>query len=364
MVRRRSALLHRDAARRARGGGVRGGARPCGRGGRSAPGPVTGAEAAHDGRLLQPARRPCGAHAVTSTVAVTGGSGFVGGRVISALKREGHHVIDLGRRPGRGGADEHVHVDLAAGRARVPRLGDVPLVHCAAEVRDGFDRGMFDRNSRIMESALALTTGGVVHVSSSSVYNLARPSVRAQPAEATGRYRWYGTYGESKFANEGQLVAARRASAVILRPHAVYGSGDATLLPRVLRASRYGVLPLPLGGRAPHALTWVDNLAAAVLAALRADVDGTHAVNVTDDDPVPIGDAFRAVVGRPLRVVHVPMRTARHVAAVARGRSGISPYSVRQLGLERTYDVGGTEELLGWAPEPGTLARLAALRPS
>jgi nucleoside-diphosphate-sugar epimerase len=301
---------------------------------------------------------------VTSTVAVTGGSGFVGGRVIAALKREGHHVVDLGRRPGRGGADEHVHVDLTAGRARAPRLGDVPLVHCAAEVRDGFDRGMFDRNARIMESALALTTGRVVHVSSSSVYDLARPSVRAQPAEATGRYRWFGTYGESKLANEGQLVAARRTSAVILRPHAVYGLGDATLLPRVLRASRYGVLPLPLGGRAPHALTWVDNLAAAVLAALRADVDGTHAVNVTDGDPVPIGDAFRAVVGRPLRVVHVPMRTARHVAAVTRGRSGISPYSVRQLGLERTYDMHRTEELLGWTPEPGTLARLAALSPT
>lgn len=298
-----------------------------------------------------------------TTVAVTGGSGFIGGHVIAALRRDGHRVVDVGRRPGRGGADEHVHVDLAAGRAGVPRLGDVPLVHCAAEVRDGFDRGVLERNLRIMDAALGLTTGRLVHVSSSSVYDLARPSVDARPAEATGRYRWFGTYGEAKYANERQLVEARRESAVILRPHAVYGPGDGTLLPRVLRASRRGVLPLPLRGRAPHALTWVDNLAGAVLAALRTDTAGTHALNVTDGDPVPIGDAFRAVVGRPLRVLHVPMRTARHVAVVTRGRFGISPYSVRQLGLERTYDLTATTELLGWVPEPGTVGRLATLHP-
>ncbi|WIB34932.1 hypothetical protein [Curtobacterium sp. MCJR17_043] len=125
----------------------------------------------------------------------------------------------------------------------------------------------------------------------------------------------------------------------------------------MLRASRYGVLPLPLGGRAPHALTWVDNLAAAVLAALRADVDGTHAVNVTDDDPVPIGDAFRAVVGRPLRVVHVPMRTARHVAAVARGRSGISPVlgpAARSRAHLRRGRDGGTPRVGARARDPRT----------
>jgi nucleoside-diphosphate-sugar epimerase len=296
-----------------------------------------------------------------TTVAVTGGSGFVGGEVIRALRREGHRVIDVGRRPGRGGADEHVHVDLAGGRERVPRLGDVPLVHCAAEVRDGFDRTMLDRNVRIMDAALALTTGRVVHISSSSVYDLARPSVDARPGEATGSYRWFGTYGQAKYANERQLVQARRDAAVILRPHAVYGPGDTTLLPQVLRASRHGVLPLPRRGRALHALTSSENLAEAVLAALRADTADTHALNVTDGDPVPIGEAFRAVVGRPLRVLHVPLRTARHVAAITRGRFGISPYSVRQLGLERTYDLGRTADLLGWVPEPGTLARLAAL---
>ena len=295
------------------------------------------------------------------TVAVTGGTGFVGGNIIRALTRQGHHVLDVGRRPSRHGAAEFVRLNLTDGPSRAQRLGDIPIVHCAAEVGDGFDDGMLRRNVVMMDTSLSLGTGPFIHMSSSSVYSLEHPSLHVRPEDATGHYRWFGTYSESKFVNEQQLTAARRDSALIIRPHAVYGPGDNTLLPRVLHATRRGVVPLPRGGRALHELTWVGNIAAAVTRALTADIDGTHAVNVTDGDPVPIGDAFEAAAGRPIHILPIPMRTARHVAVAARGRFGISPYSVRQLGYERTYNLDLARELLDWQPVSGTIERLANL---
>ena len=92
-----------------------------------------------------------------------------------------------------------------------------------------------------------------------------------------------------------RLVRARRPDAVVLRPHAVYGPGDTTLLPRVLGAVRPGTLVAVGDGTQRVSLTSVDNLVRACL--LAADSDAPGVFNVTDDGPVLLGDALAAVAG-------------------------------------------------------------------
>ena len=60
-------------------------------------------------------------------------------------------------------------------------------------------------------------------------------------------------------------VGRHRRGAVILRPHAVYGPGDTTLLPRLLHARRLGRLIAVGDGRNRISLTHVDNLVQAVI---------------------------------------------------------------------------------------------------
>lgn len=296
-----------------------------------------------------------------STVAVTGGSGFVGAHVITALRSAGHTVIDVGRRPARVETDWFVPVQLAStDPGAVPDLGTLPVVNCAAAVGDGRGAATHNINHAITRSVLRMTAGRLVHVSSSSVYDITRPSVAITPETTRPDHPWHGSYGLSKYNSERQVLRAER-EAVILRPHAVYGAGDTTLMPTVRRAARGGFLVLPRGGRALHALTAVENLAAAVVAALSADVVGTRILNVTDDDPVPLRTAFRAVLGRPrLPVVPVPVPVAR-TAARATGERAISEYAVLQVGYQRTYDLTETERVLRWRPRRGTLERLTAL---
>ena len=71
------------------------------------------------------------------------------------------------------------------------------------------------------------------------------------------RHRFLSAYSATKAAAELEFAGT---DAVILRPHAVYGPGDRTLLPRVIAAVRGRTLTLPEGAKVDHTLTHVDNV--------------------------------------------------------------------------------------------------------
>lgn len=288
-------------------------------------------------------------------VVVTGGSGFVGSRVVTALRESGHDVTQVGRRPGADGGS-FIRSDFQVGR--MPRLGDAAVVHCAAVTEDGWSDEISETNLRLTEAALELSLGNFIHVSSSSVYDLSKPSVAANTDEATGQYCWYNSYGPSKLASE-HLVQGSRSQATILRPHGVYGAGDTTLVPKLRRVARFGMLPLPAGGRAFHQLTWVENLVHAIMAALELSLPGVNTFNIADPEPVTVREAALAAIGRHA-VIDVPLSMAIAAADVIERmpvRSHLSRYSVLQLGMDRTYDIEPAKDALGYRPAGDGLMR-------
>ncbi len=146
------------------------------------------------------------------------------------------------------------------------------------------------------------------------MYDPFRPTVHADESEAPVR-RYLTPYAASKAAAERALEG--RPGTVVLRPHAVYGPGDRTLLPRVLEAVRGGRLFLPGDGTAPQSLTHIGNLTAAVLRACDpAAPPGTY--NVADAEPVPVGEALCALLaarGVRVRLRCLPARAAEAAAA-------------------------------------------------
>lgn len=198
------------------------------------------------------------------TIAVTGASGFCGGHVARALTQAGARVISVGRRPGPVG--DHRFWD--AGRSAAPDLsGADAVIHLAAAVGDprpGTDTRTFTRvNVDGAARLVAAAHGGpIVWVSSASVYD---PRLdRSAVDENHPRAGHLNAYGRTKALGEDVALAA---GAVVLRPHAVYGSGDRHLLPRLLRAVRFGSITLP-GNDIRITLTAVENLVSACLAAL------------------------------------------------------------------------------------------------
>lgn len=297
-------------------------------------------------------------------IAVTGASGFIGGAVATALADADHEVVGFGRR-----ADGWSHPraayrywDLDAGPLRADRDFEA-VVHCAALADDWAPREAAMRANRDGTRTVVRTfpTARIVHLSTSSVYDAFVPSVDVAESAAPVR-RFLGAYSETKTLAEFELAGT---DAVILRPHAVYGPGDTTLLPRIVAGVRRGRLVLPEGAAVRHSLTHIDNLVLAVRRALDPrSPRGTY--NIADDSPVLLSVMLTELLERrgvDARLVSLPYRAAlalagslERAARLTRTRPRLTRYAVSQLGLERTLDLSAARAALGYRPTPTTLA--------
>jgi nucleoside-diphosphate-sugar epimerase len=231
------------------------------------------------------------------------------------------------------------------------------VVHCAALVRDG----------RLQPAHIAVNLEGTrnvlttfpharfVHLSSASVYNPWVPKVRVRE-DAPPPRRWLNGYGATKWAAE-ELVLRLRPDAVILRPHAVYGSGDTTLLPRLLRSRLAGHQFAVGNGHNRITLTAISNLVDAVHAALcRPQVSGHF--NIGDSDTPTIAEALEFLLrclALPVAVLWVPRAVAWRVATVCERLAGpreplLSRYAVNQMSLDFTLCLDQVRSELAWEP--------------
>ena len=242
------------------------------------------------------------------------------------------------------------------------------VVHCAGAVSDTARRAaLVAANVAGTRHVLAsFPRARFVHVSTASVYDPRRPTVNARE-DAAPVARYPDAYGASKAAAE-RVVRVVRPDAVILRPHAVYGPGDPSLLPRVLGAVRGATLYAVGPGDQRISLTAVGNLARACLLAVETDASGVF--NVADAEPVRLADALAAVLaerGIDARVRFVPLTVAWPLALAAEtahrlgaGPPRVTRYAAVHLARERTLDLTAARTVLGYRPEPTSFAGAGA----
>jgi UDP-glucuronate 4-epimerase len=233
-------------------------------------------------------------------VLVTGVGGFIGSTVARLLLQAGHPVIGIDRearaarqrrnldalpRP----LDTLVAADLSQvdlgpllARSRAVDLAASPGVQTSWG--DGFTRHLADNvaaTQTLLEAALESPVERLVLASSSSVYGDpgGRTCIEDHPLAPVS------PYGATKAAMEHVATAyARRGLSVcILRYFTVYGPGQRPdmAIHRMFAAARGG-RPFPLRGdrRRTRQFTYVDDVAAATIAALDAPLASGTAINV------------------------------------------------------------------------------------
>jgi nucleoside-diphosphate-sugar epimerase len=315
-------------------------------------------------------------------VLVTGASGLLGREVAGLLVRQGHAVTTFQRRPAGvdGAADRFGSVtDDAAVRRAV--AGAEGVIHLAAKVSftghaADFDEVNVGGTRRLLRAARDAGVRDLVYVSSPSVASsgAAIAGLGAEPADPA---RAHGDYSRTKAEAELLALAADstdfRVAAV--RPHIVWGPGDTQLVERVLARAGRGRLPLLDAGAALIDTTYVDNAAAAIVAALhRMEHIHGRALVISNGEPRPVGELLAGICaagGVAAPSWRVPGRLARAAGSVVEklwARSGradeppMTRFLAEQLSTAHWFDQRETRELLDWTPAVSLddgLARLA-----
>lgn len=301
-------------------------------------------------------------------VLVTGATSMLGRATVHSLLDTGDEVTVLQRRPS-GLPCREVLGDIAdEGIVVAATTGQDAVVHLAAKVDvtgpwTAYERTNVVGTRRVVAACRTAGVRRLVHVSSPSVAHGGRPlmGVGAEPADPS---RVRGHYSRSKAVAELDALAADSPSLAVLvvRPHLVWGPGDTQLVGPVVAAARAGRLPVIGSGAALIDTTYVDNAAAALVAAVAAcgPVHG-EALVVSNGEPRPVLEILErlcdaAGARRPGR--HVPYGLAWAAGAVVEGvwaatsRRDLPPltrFTAEQLATAHWFDQRRTRAALGWS---------------
>ncbi|MBB6408248.1 NAD-dependent epimerase/dehydratase family protein [Mesorhizobium sangaii] len=303
-------------------------------------------------------------------VLVTGATGFIGRLVVRHLRDAGAELRLASRHPERlGSGSEAVAMpDFNAPAADFLALTrDVThVVHCAGLNNDQGDATEADYraanvelSARLSQTAAAQVSGRFIHLSSIRAVIGARVSATIDentlPAPQC-------VYGRSKREAEIKVLNAYaslgRSDAAVLRLPPVYGNGMRGNLTTLMRLADTA-LPLPTG-----ALTGIRSLMSSEAAARAVSHLLSHSGSLrptymgADVPPVAIAAviaAFRRGFGRPTRLITVPAGLMRPAAAVLGKRAFWDSMTATQI-CDPSLLISQ-----GWAPETGTLERLAEL---
>lgn len=317
------------------------------------------------------------------TVLVTGASGMLGRAVVEQLVAAGDDVRCFQRRPSRVEGAEDVLGSIEDRQAVEAAVrGCRAVIHLAAKVSFTGAAGDFHRinvegTRLLLDAAQQAGAADVVHVSSPSVAHDGTSLVGA-PAGPADPDRARGDYARTKATAEvlalGRSTRAFRVAAI--RPHIVWGPGDAQLVERVIDRARRSRLPLLDHGTALIDTTYVDNAASAIVACLRRiDAAQGQALVVTNGEPRPIAELLDGMCragGVPAPRWSVPGALARGAGAlierawVRMGRVEEPPmtrFLAEQLSTAHWFDQRHTRTVLDWQPAVGIdegLRRLTA----
>jgi nucleoside-diphosphate-sugar epimerase len=304
---------------------------------------------------------------------VTGGSGFVGAALIRRLVADGWSVRALARSSDAEAAVQAAGAESARGsleeRATLEAgaRGTEVAFHCAAKLGEWGDWKEFRRvnvggTRHLIAACRAAGVRRLVHVGTEAALLHGQPLIAADERTPLA-FDSPAPYSATKAAAEAAVIEANREGleTVVVRPRFVWGAGDTTLLPLLVRMARSGRLRWIGGGRQLTSTTHVDNAVEGLVRGAERGRPG-NAYFVTDGSPV----VFREFVGALLATQgvqapdgEVPLAVAKALAAIGErawkllplpGSPPVSRFAVWVSALECTLDDTKAREQLGYQP--------------
>ena len=306
-------------------------------------------------------------------VLVTGATGFLGKYVVEELSQQGYQVRAFGRNPKAGQSLENSLVtffqgdltkqeDLAQacqGMDMVVHAGALSTVWGAWE--DFYQTNVLG-TKYVLEACQETGIQRLVYVSSPSIYAAPRDQLAIKEGEDPQENK-LNNYIRSKLASEKLFEDYPDVPSIILRPRGLFGIGDTSILPRVLKLSQKIGIPLIGDGRQLMDMTCVENVALAIRLALEAPQASGEVYNITNGEPRAFKDLIEETLrglGYPITYRKVPAPLLSVIASSLeflykvlklKGEPPLTRYTYYLLRYSQTLDISKAERDLGYRPQ-------------
>ena len=304
-------------------------------------------------------------------IVVTGGSGFLGAHLSQALLTAGHHVHIMGR--------DFSSTDRLIAAGAIPIVADLRNADAVIAACKGMDVAYHvgalsapwgrsqdfheinvNGTAAVIEGCKRHQVRRLIYVSSPSVVFAGQDQHELTEAVAYPK-RFTSVYSLTKKLGEDLVNAAHLdLETIVLRPKAMFGPGDRSLLPRLIATARSGGLRQIGAGRNLVDLTYVENVVDALVLALDASEAIGKTYHITNDEHINLWDTIRTVLDKlslPTSMRSVPLGIALGAARVMEMRASVTGreplltrYSVQILARTQTYNIVAAKRDLAYAP--------------
>jgi nucleoside-diphosphate-sugar epimerase len=306
---------------------------------------------------------------------ITGATGFLGGALARRLHGMGWDVSALGRNP-------HALAAFKAQGIKViqANLEDTPAIVNACKGQEMvFHSGALSSPwGKATDFYLANVLGTenvirgceennvqrLIHVSTPSIYFNLAPRLKVRE-DAELPKRPVNEYARTKLMAESKIdeAFARGLPVIAIRPRAIFGPGDTTILPRLIAQMQKGRLRIIGDGQNIADLTYVENVVDALILCAESPANTLgRKYNITNGQPVRLWDIIEKlanVLNLPFRKKYIPYKVADTAAAILeivhrmlpnQPEPPITRYSVSVLVNSATLDISAAQRDLGYHP--------------
>ena len=286
-------------------------------------------------------------------IVISGATGSIGSMLMARLAPS-HEVVGLGRNQKK--INEMAQrfsmktCDLESNEFEQIISDAECFIHCAAFAAPKGKASQFQRNVDVVNAMIPVLDKHdvfTVFVSSASVFDaMPRHSVMTSPT-----IKPKARYSKSKFEAEQAVMRSSYSNWTGLRPRAVIGEGDNTVLPRLEGLIRKNTILIPGKGDASLDFTCMENFLDCVEAAIRAGPQRTF-LNVSNGSPKTFKQLMMMYAKHTHNVSatrHVPLLPLRILASIV-PTDRINHYSLDQVSKPMVLDISETQRLLGWEP--------------
>ncbi len=308
-------------------------------------------------------------------ILVTGATGFLGKYLVEQLLSGGYEVLALGRNEEAGRKLAEMGASFCKGDFTDKEGCSVYfdnvdyVIHAGALSTvwgswDSFYNTNVIGTRNICELCMEKNIKRMVYISSPSIYSgkVHRFDIRENEYDSRNELNYYI---KSKIMSEEivQKFQEEGLYTVVLRPRGLFGIGDTSLIPRILKANQKIGIPLFNKGKNYVDITCVENVAYAAMLCVQAENINGQVFNISNGEPMQfkeILELFMKSIEGKARYLKLPFNLVYGIASFLEtiyrifhinGEPALTRYTVCTLAFSQTLNISKAKKLLGYEPK-------------